>query len=218
MNKRKKCWIAAGIGAVLLLFIIVGTCFYNNSKANPKSEEAALASYLMQQDDIMAHMMNQMAITSSGNDDLDFLYGMIPHHEAAIRMSETYLTYGGSNRKLKKIAKEIVKEQTEEVAEMQTLAAKLEQTAATDASNTQTYLDAYEQLMSSEHYMHHGTNTTENVEQAFAEGMIMHHKMAVDMAQAILTTTANEDIEDFAEDIIELEQDEITQMKKLAGL
>ena len=69
-----------------------------------------------------------------------------------------------------------------------------------------------------EHYMHHGTTTNENVEQAFAEGMIMHHQMAVDMAQAILSTTVNEEIEDFAEDIIELQQEEITQMKKLAGL
>ena len=39
---------------------------------------------------------------------LDFLRGMIPHHEAAIKMSESYLNYQGKSDELKTIAQDII--------------------------------------------------------------------------------------------------------------
>lgn len=140
MKKVKKRWILAGIAVVLLIFIIVATYFYNNSKINPQSQEAALASYLIEQDEIMKNMERTMEIAPTTNADLDFLYGMIPHHQAAIQMSESYLNYGGSNRKVKKIAKEIIKEQTEEIAEMQKTAARLEKIGISDVKPKKTIL------------------------------------------------------------------------------
>lgn len=218
MKRTKKYWILLGITGTLLIFIFVATIFYDNSKIDPESEDAALASYLMEQDDIMANMINTMTITPTTNADLDFLYGMIPHHQAAIRMSECYLTYGGSNRKLKKIAKEIIKEQTKEVEEMEKTAARLEKTAISDTATEEAYLAAYDEIMSERHYTKHGTTSTQSVDQAFAQGMILHHEMAVEMAEAILANSTTNDIHNFAEDILELQQEEIAQLKTAAYL
>ncbi len=213
MKKVKKRWILAGIAGVLLIFIIIATLYYDNTKANPQGEEAALASYLIEQDEIMKNMERTMEIAPTTNADLDFLYGMIPHHQAAIQMSESYLNYGGSNRKVKKIAKEIIKEQTEEIAEMQKTAARLEKIGISDVKTEEDYLAAYNELISEDHYLKHGTTATENIDQAYAQGMIIHHEMAVEMAKSILAYSINDDIRDFAEDIFELQQEEISRLK-----
>ena len=60
--------------------------------------------YLQRQDEIMMDMMHDMEnIPKTGNASIDFLNGMIPHHESAIDMADSYLEYGGSNEKLKKL-------------------------------------------------------------------------------------------------------------------
>ena len=60
--------------------------------------------YLQRQDEIMMDMMHDMEnIPKTGNASIDFLNGMIPHHESAIEMADSYLEYGGSNEKLKKL-------------------------------------------------------------------------------------------------------------------
>lgn len=218
MKKAKKYWILVGIAGVLLIFIIVATVFYDNSKIDPESEEATLASYLIEQDDIMTNMVNTMTISPTTNADLDYLYGMIPHHQAAIQMSENYLNHGGSNRKLKKIAKKIIKEQTKEVEEMEKTAARLENSAISDTTTEEAYLAAYNEMMSERHYTTHGTVTTKNIDQAYAQEMILHHEMAVDMSEAILANSTTNDIHDFAENILELQQEEIAQLKTVAYL
>ena len=218
MKRTKKYWILLGIASALLIFIFVATIFFNNSKIDPESEDAALASYLIEQDDIMANAISAMTITPTTNADLDFLYGMIPHHQAAIRMSETYLTYDSSNRKLKKIAREIMKEQTEEVEEMEKTAARLERSGISDTATEEAYLAVYNEIMSKPHYIKHGTASPQSIDQAFAQGMILHHEMAVDMAEAILVNSTTDDIVDFAEDILELQQEEIAQLKTAAYL
>lgn len=218
MKNVKKYWILLGIGAALLIFIFVAALFYNNSKIDPESEDAALASYLMEQDDIMTNMISTMTIAPTTNADLDYLYSMIPHHQAAIRMSESYLKLGGSNRELKKIAKKIIKKQTKEVEKMEKTAARLERSAISDTTTEEAYLAAYDEIMSERHYTKHGTSSTQSVDQAFAQGMILHHEMGVEMAEAILANSTTDDIHDFAENILDLQQEEIGQLKTAAYL
>lgn len=213
MKENKKRWILAGIAAVLLIFIIVATLMYRNNKAKPQDEEAALASYLIEQDSIMTNMVNSMEITPTTNADLDFLYGMISHHKAAIEMSKNYLNTEGSNRKLKKIAKTMIKKQTKEISEMQKTAARLEQNGISDTATEEAYLSAYNEIMSKPHYLEHGTDTSQNIDQAFAEGMIMHHEMAVEIALAILTNSTNDDIHDYADNILKMQEEEISTLK-----
>ena len=63
-------------------------------------------------------MMQDMHITYSGNSDMDFVRGMIPHHQGAIAMAKVQLQYG-KNPQMKKMAKKIISDQEKEIAQMQ---------------------------------------------------------------------------------------------------
>lgn len=63
-------------------------------------------------------MHQSMDITFTGNADVDFIQGMIPHHEGAIDMAKTVLAFG-KDPEVKKLAGEIIKAQESEIALMQ---------------------------------------------------------------------------------------------------
>ena len=62
---------------------------------------------------------------------------------------------------------------------------------------------------------HMDTSDVDSLDQAFAEGMIMHHQMAVDMARDILEYTDYEEIRTMAQNIIDMQEKEIAQMEKI---
>ena len=62
-------------------------------------------------------MHNAMEITYSGNADVDFVKGMIPHHAGAIDMAKTVLAFG-KDPEVKKLAEAIIKAQESEIASM----------------------------------------------------------------------------------------------------
>lgn len=71
----------------------------------------------------MARMHTGMAIAYTGNADVDFVAGMIPHHQGAIDMAEVVLKYG-SDPEVKKLAEAVISAQTQEIAWMQAWLAK----------------------------------------------------------------------------------------------
>jgi len=70
-----------------------------------------------------AAAMNKMhaamsRVKSSGDDDVDFVELMLPHHEAAIEMAKTQLAYG-QDPQMRRLAQEIITDQQSEIALMQ---------------------------------------------------------------------------------------------------
>ncbi len=63
-------------------------------------------------------MHQGMAIAYTGDADVDFVRGMIPHHQGAIDMAKIVLAFG-SDPELKALAEGIVTAQEAEIAEME---------------------------------------------------------------------------------------------------
>ncbi len=70
-----------------------------------------------------AKMHTDMAIEYTGDTDVDFVRGMIPHHQGAIDMAKIELQYG-KDPEIRKLAEEIIKAQEAEIAMMKEWLAK----------------------------------------------------------------------------------------------
>ena len=63
-------------------------------------------------------MHSTMAIEYSGNPDVDFIRGMIPHHQGAVDMARIVLEHG-SDPEVKKLAEAVIAAQEAEIKWMQ---------------------------------------------------------------------------------------------------
>ena len=132
MNTTRS--IAAALAVVLALIPAAGAQQKGASPAaQPKHDSAAHASgpkggqsaaskaYAAAN----AKMHRDMNITFTGNSDVDFVKGMIPHHQGAIDMAKVVLAHG-KDPAIRKLAEEIVKAQEAEIKMMREWLAKHE--------------------------------------------------------------------------------------------
>lgn len=196
----------------------------NNTGAD--NADSDHARYMQEETAIMDRMMRDMELTKdTGNAALDFLDGMIPHHEAAIAMAESYLNHGGDQEKLKPLAEDIITAQKSEITQMKDMMKRITDSGKTDLEAAGAYREAYQKMMTGHHDGHNPGDHTSgsgnasganaSIDTAFAEGMIMHHQMAVDMAKAILDNTDEQDVLTLARQIIDAQEEEISLMQEV---
>lgn len=63
---------------------------------------------------VIAKMHQDMAISYSGNADVDFVKAMIPHHQGAVELAKTVLAFG-KDPEVKKMAESVIKAQQAEI-------------------------------------------------------------------------------------------------------
>ena len=72
---------------------------------------------------VMMKMHKDMSMEMTGDADVDFAQGMLPHHQGAVDMAKVELKFG-KDPELRKLAEDIIKSQETEIAFMKTWLAK----------------------------------------------------------------------------------------------
>lgn len=154
-------------------------------------------------------MHTGMAIEFTQDPDIDFLRGMIPHHQGAIDMAKIQLAHG-KDGSLKHVTGRIIRDQEREIAWMKDILAHEEKTTLV--------LNEMATKETEEHnaVMHEKMNIkfSGNADIDFVKGMIPHHEGAVEMARNVLKYGNNPAAKRIAYDIINAQQSEIYWMKQ----
>lgn len=91
-------------------------------KADPHTEhqlhEAMQGPSTKEYKEASGKMHSRMIIPYTGDSDVDFVKGMIPHHQGAVEMAQVLLKYG-KDPEIKALAQSIIDAQNKEIAQME---------------------------------------------------------------------------------------------------
>lgn len=179
----------------------------NNFSLNTKE-------YLETYYDILDTMIHNM--TSAELDDSishNFITTMIPHHMAAIEMSENILKYTNVE-KLQSIAQNIITEQTQSIENMQEIidCCNMVKNTERELCRYQSQIDKITQTMFTRMRNARSTNC---INCNFLREMIPHHRGAVSMASTALSFNICPQLKPILKAIISSQQKGIIQMQHL---
>lgn len=130
-----------------------------------------------------------------------FIFEMIPHHQEAVDTAMIVFEKT-ENAELKKLAENIINAQTREIEMMDGWKSNW----YPDSNYNVNYISMMPPLKSL---------SGDDLDKSFLQGMIMHHQMAIFMAEQVSVLNPRDEIQDFADDVIEVQSSEIRQMQEM---
>jgi uncharacterized protein (DUF305 family) len=143
--------------------------------------------------------MDMMTVAS----EREFIVGMIPHHEEAIVTAKQVLERGGSTPEIKMLAENIVKAQEAEVVQMKEWYKNWYGEEYVSNGKYKPMMRPLESLSGAE------------LDKVFLSDMVMHHKMAIMMAQSVDAHIEHDEMKTLSENIKTTQSAEIETMLNL---
>ncbi len=173
-------------------------------------------AYLSRYDAILQRMIAEMSAAGAAATDSishSFIIQMIPHHRAAIEMSNNLLRYT-TCVPLQRIASGIITEQTQSIAQMEAVLCSCNQVHdSRDALDT--YRCCNEQITGIMFNEMRAAVPCNSIDQSFLREMIPHHLGAVRMSGNALRFSLCPELEPILEAIIRSQRRGIRQMQQL---
>ena len=154
--------------------------------------------------DAMSGMMKGMMTPATAKPDLDFVQGMIPHHQGAIDMTKVVLQYG-KDPEIRKLAEGVVKAQESEIFAMNQWLSKTDK-ASLPVSPDSAKANDHAMATMMKNMM---VTYTGNADVDFVKGMIPHHQGAIEMAKVALQYVKDPTLLKLANDIVSAQEGEI---------
>ncbi len=150
----------------------------------------------------MGHMMDMMV-----SSEREFIDGMIPHHQEAVRTAKEVLARGATTPEMKTLAEGIIAAQEREIADMQTW---YESWYGTPYTDNGTYTPMMRPL---------ANLSGKELDKTFLEDMIMHHMGAIMMAHSVEGHIEHTEMQTLTTTIVDTQSSEIQDMRRmLTGL
>ena len=139
--------------------------------------------------------------------DVEFIDGMVPHHQSAATMADMELQRG-SRADVKQLAQNIKDSQTAEIATMKSIRQQL-----TGSTDTPPMNDPH--MMSDMNAMMQLSGA--DLDATFLEDMIPHHSLAISMAHRAMPNLQRSDLKMLASSIYDAQAKEIGEMESMRG-
>ena len=159
-------------------------------------------------DGAMTSMMKDMMAVPTGKPDLDFMQGMIPHHQGAIEMSKVVLQFG-KDAEVKALAENVIKAQDSEIAFMKAWLEKTDKSTLVESPEAaKGNADAMNAMMKNMTMTY-----SDDADVDYIKGMIPHHQGAINMAKVALQYAKDPDVLKLAGEVVKAQEVEISFMQ-----